>query len=238
MRPLTTPTEVSVLLRLVLLLLLALPATQTLHAQSTTYVSDEVFVVLHRGPGAEYRWVAKLTPGTELQAGRRSDDGDWTEVTTTRGTSGWVRSEFLSTQKPAQVLLPDALARAEQMASRNAELSAQLQTLQEERVDMLNRLNSTEGDLGSVADELANLKQISGKAVQLDEDNRRLVEVSENLRSEVEMLEAENQRLQDKLSNEDFINGALAVLLGVIITLVVPRLWPKRRKNSSWGSSW
>ena len=224
--------------RLALLLLLALPATQTLHAQSTAYVGDNVFIVLHRGPGAEYRWAAKLNPGTELQAGRRSDDGDWTEVTTTRGTTGWVRSEFLTADAPAQVKLPAAVARAEQLSARNAELTSELQTVQQERVELLNRLNNTEGDLGSVSDELTKLKQISGKAVQLDQDNRRLVEESENLRSEVEMLEAENQRLQDKLSSEDFINGALAVLLGVVITLVVPRLWPKRRRNSSWGSSW
>lgn len=226
------------MLRLALLLLLALPATQALYAQSTTYVGDNVFVVLHRGPGAEYRWAAKLNPGTQLRAGRRSDDGDWTEVTTTRGTTGWVRSEYLTTEAPAQVKLPAALARAEQLSTRNAELTEELETVQQERVELLNRLNSTEGNLGSVADELNKLKQISGKAVQLDQDNRRLVEESENLRSEVEMLKAENQRLEDKLSSEDFINGALAVLLGVIITLVVPRLWPKRRKNASWGSSW
>ena len=71
--------------------------------------------------------------------------------------------------------------------------------------------------------------------IQLDADNRRLVEETENLRSEVEMLEAENQRLHDKLDSEDFINGALAVLLGVVITLVVPRVWPRRRKSSSWA---
>lgn len=224
--------------RFALLLLLALPTTHAVHAQSTAYVSDEIFIVLHSGPGAEYRWTAKLNPGTELQAGRQSDDGDWTEVTTTRGTSGWVRSEFLTTEAPAQVRLPAALARAEQLAARNTELTSQLETLQQERDELLNRLNSTEGDLGSVSDELTHLRQISGNAVQLDQDNRRLVEEAENLRSEVEMLEAENQRLQDKLGSEDFINGALAVLLGVIITLVVPRLWPKRRKNSSWGSSW
>jgi SH3 domain protein len=226
------------LLRLALLLLLALPAPQALYAQSTNYVGDNVFIVLHRGPGTEYRWVAKLNPGTELQAGRRSDDGDWTEVTTTRGTSGWVRSEFLTTEAPAQVKLPAAVARSEQLSARNAELSTELKSVQQERLDLLNQLNSTEGNLGSISDELNQLKQISGKAVQLDQDNRRLVEESENLRSEVEMLEAENQRLQDKLRSEDFINGALAVLLGVVITLVVPRLWPKRRKNSSWGSSW
>ena len=71
--------------------------------------------------------------------------------------------------------------------------------------------------------------------MQLDEDNRRLVVSSEQLRSQLDMLEAENQRLHDKVDSEDFLNGALAVLLGVIITLVVPRLWPKRRKSSSWA---
>ena len=224
--------------RTALLLLLVLTASFPLQAQDTVYVSDKVFIVLHRGPGAEYRWVAKLTPGTRLQRARTSDDGEWAEVTTTRGTNGWVRNEFLSADTPAQVKLPEALARAEQLASRNAELTSEVQALQQEKVDLLNRINSTEGNLGSVSDELAQLKQISGNAVKLDTDNRRLVEESENLRSEVEMLEAENSRLKDKLRSEDFINGALAVLLGVIITLVVPRLWPKRRKNSSWGSSW
>jgi SH3 domain protein len=57
----------------------------------------------------------------------------------------------------------------------------------------------------------------------------------EELRSQVEMLKAENLRLVDKIDSEEFLNGALAVLLGVIITLVVPRLWPKRRKSSSWA---
>jgi SH3 domain protein len=49
------------------------------------------------------------------------------------------------------------------------------------------------------------------------------------------MLESENYRLQEKLDSEDFFNGAMAVLLGVIIALVAPRLVPKRRKSSSWA---
>ena len=107
--------------------------------------------------------------------------------------------------------------------------------MKSERVELLNQVQGTDSELSSVSQELTQLKQISGKAVQLDADNRRLAEETENLRSEVEMLEAENQRLQDKLKSEDFINGALAVLLGVVITLVVPRLWPKRRRSSSWA---
>ncbi|WP_262500866.1 TIGR04211 family SH3 domain-containing protein [Pseudohalioglobus sediminis] len=212
-------------------LCIALPAL----AQEVRYISDEVFVVLHTGPGKEYRWAAKLTPGTRLTVARTSSDGKWAEVTTSRGTTGWVTTEFLTSTAPAQVRLPNAEARAEQLAARNAELTAAMAALETEKTELLTTATSTGSELDSVAKELADLKKISGKAVQLDTDNRRLVQEAEKLRDDVGMLQAENARLQDKLQSEDFLNGALAVLLGVIITLVVPRLWPKRRKSSSWA---
>jgi SH3 domain protein len=136
---------------------------------------------------------------------------------------------------PAQLRLPGALQRARQLEERNSALSTELEQLKREKAELAEQIQGTDAALGSVTEELTQLKQISGKAVQLDTDNRRLVLEAENLRSEVEMLEAENQRLIDKLESEDFINGALAVLLGVVITLVVPRLWPKRRRSSSWA---
>ena len=71
--------------------------------------------------------------------------------------------------------------------------------------------------------------------MQLDTDNRRLIVETETLKSDLAMHRAENQRLNDSLESESFMNGALAVLLGVIITLVAPRLWPKRRRDSGWA---
>jgi len=32
-------------------------------AQNTLFVNDEVFIVLHAGPGTNFRWIAKLNPG-------------------------------------------------------------------------------------------------------------------------------------------------------------------------------
>jgi SH3 domain protein len=223
------------LLRYLSIVSLVFAVTLPVQAQDVRYVSDKVFIVLHRGPGAEYRWVAKLTPGTRLQVARTSDDGEWAEVTTSRGTSGWVSTEFLSAEAPAQVQLPAAQDRAQKLNAQNSELTSRVDALEAEKLQLLNKINSSDSELGDVSQELANLKQVSGKAVQLDTDNRRLVEEAENLRAEVDMLEAENLRLEDKLKSEDFINGALAVLMGVFITLVVPRLWPKRRKSSSWA---
>lgn len=218
-----------------LLALTGLLCSPWLHAQNTVYVSDEVFIVLHAGPGTNYRWIAKLTPGDALSPADTAEDGEWTEVSTASGSSGWVRSEFLSADKPAQVRLPEVERRLATVEERNASLRAQLDATAQAREDKAELASTTQAELQATAEELAALKKTSGRAMQLDTDNRRLVEEVETLRSEVDMLQADNQRLSEKLRSGAFLDGALAVLLGVGIALVVPRLWPRRRSSSSWA---
>jgi len=205
------------------------------HTQETRYVSDKQYVPLRSGAGNEYRIIHRgLVSGTRLSVNRTSGDGEWTEVTSDAGLTGWIRSQYLMSEMPAQQRLSVATRKIEQSGEESADLSTQLRTLETERENLIVRLDASENSLEQVRQELHQLKQISGKAVQLDTSNRRLVEEAANLRSELEMLQAEKQRLTDKLDNEDFMNGTLAVLLGVIIALVAPRLAPKRRKASSW----
>lgn len=210
--------------------------TSTASAQDVRYVSDKNTVPLRSGAGNEFRIVHRGIPsGTKLTVARTSSDGVWSEITTDRGTSGWIRSQYLMSEKPAQLKLDSALEQAARAMEKSKALAEELQTVKAERALLQNQMSTTGGELDSVSTELNKLKQISGKAVQLDIDNRRLVEETENLRGQSDMLEAENQRLRDKLKSEDFLNGALAVLLGVIIALVAPRLVPKRRKNTGWA---
>ena len=217
-------------------LLLALLGAASAQAQDVRYISDKQYVPLRSGAGNEYRITHRGLPsGTRLTVSGESDNGEWSQVTTDSGLSGWMRSQYLMKGVPAQVRLDAALAQAGQAGEQSSALQEELQVVQAERDALLEQLGTTETELAGVAEELAQLKQISGNAVKLDEDNRHLVVRQEELRSEVEMLKAENLRLVDKIESEDFLNGALAVLLGVIITLVVPRLWPKRRKSSSWA---
>ena len=217
-------------------LLISLFAAAPTLAQDVRYISDKQFVPLRSGAGTDYRITHRGLPsGTRLTVARSSDDGLWAEITTDAGTNGWIRTQYMMNEVPAAKRLDAAINKAEQAAGESTELATELETLKAERAQLLGQVTDSDSQLGSVSEQLNQLKQVSGKAVQLDEDNRRLIIESENLRSEVETLEAENLRLKDKLSSEDFLNGALAVLLGVIITLVVPRLWPKRRKSSSWA---
>lgn len=210
--------------------------TTTALAQSVRYVSDTQYIPLRSGPGNEFRITHRGIPsGTRLTVARTSEDGVFAEITTDRGTSGWIRTQYLMTEIPAQAKLDTAIKKAADLETTYAALTEEASILKAERVDVLDQFQSTDGQLQSVTHELTELKKISSKAVQLDSDNRRLSVETETLKSDLELLRTENQRLADKLQSEDFINGALAVLLGVIITLVAPRLWPKRRQNSSWA---
>lgn len=218
-----------------LLLILLLSASSAAFAQESRYISDEVFVVLHAGPGSNYRWVGKLIPGTELIEKRRSTDGNWAEVATTRGTEGWVQAEYLSTEPPAQARLPAVVRQLEEAQQESAALRRALAELKGDQSDVSAQLAKSNADLQELSQELAQLRQVSGSAVETAEDNRRLVENSATMRTTLDTLEADNQRLQERVRSSAFMDGAFAVFLGVIITLVVPRLWPKRKNSSSWA---
>ena len=217
-----------------LLTLLTLLCTP-LAAQETRYVSDDVFIVLHAGPGSNYRWLGRLIPGTELVEEHRSTDGNWAKVRTRRGTVGWVQAEYLASEPPAQARLPAVVRQLEDAQRDGADLRRNLAAAQAERDALRAQLDESSAALQRVSEELAQLRQVSGSAVETAEDNRRLVEETTALRMNLNTLRADNQRLQDRLRSSAFIDGALAVLLGVIIAVVVPRLWPKRRASSSWA---
>lgn len=229
---------ISVLRHLLLSLLLIIPIaidSQSVSAQDSRYVGDDVFIVLHAGPGSNYRWLGKLIPGTQLVEQRRSTDGNWSEVKTERGTVGWVQSEYLASEPPAQVRLPAIVRQLEDAERDTAAMRASLSEVESARDSLSAELADTKVQLQTVSEELAQLRQISGSAIETAESNRQLMEDTSTLRTNLDTLEADNQRLRDRVQSSAFIDGALAVVFGVIITLVAPRLWPKRRNSSSWA---
>ncbi|MEZ5571357.1 MAG: TIGR04211 family SH3 domain-containing protein [Halioglobus sp.] len=205
-------------------------------AQDIRYISGEQRVSLRGGAGDDYPVVYRgIAAGTRLTVEGTSEDGQWAEITAEDGVTGWIPTQKLTLEPPAPSAKPAAVAQTPSGNTAIAEPGTEGAGLLNDPDESAMVTDDCETQFNTVAQELHRLKQISGKAEQLDIDNRRLVEQQENLRSEVDMLNAENQRLLDKIESEDFMNGALAVLLGVIIALVAPRLVPQRRKNSGWA---
>ena len=114
-------------------------------------------------------------------------------------------------------------------------LRSQLVQAQEQTAAARAEAGDLRKQLEATREELTEVKRISGNALSLDSSNRRLIKEAQVMNTRIEVLEADNQRLKDSQDTRAFINGALAVLLGVVIALVVPRLRPKPRSSSSWA---
>jgi SH3 domain protein len=89
--------------------------------------------------------------------------------------------------------------------------------------------------LESARSELVEIKRVSSAAVELDLLNQQLVAELESDRSEADLLRLENVRLRERIANNQILDGALAVLLGVILAVIAPRLWPSKKQNDGWS---
>lgn len=208
----------------------------TAHAQEQRYITDEILVPVRSGAGGEYRIVNKgLSSGTPITLFSLSDDGVWAEVETRGGTRGWLRAQYIQAELPKKILLEQAAARYRELEADRNKLLSMLDDTQSEAYIADEELEDLRERLATTDAELLEIRRISGAAIELDARNQSLAKELENKRSEAELLKLENVRLQERIDSNMIIDGALAVLLGVIIAALAPRLMPKRRRNDGWS---
>ena len=80
-------------------LLLAVLAIKSLAA--TAYVSDELVLGVYAEENSQGQRLATLHSGTQVET--LAQNGEFTQVRLTDGTTGWVKSAFLTTNEPAVV---------------------------------------------------------------------------------------------------------------------------------------
>jgi SH3 domain protein len=203
-------------------------------SQQTIYIRDMLYVPLRSGQGTQFRIVHKgLVSGTPLTVLEVSKDNTYTKIRTPKGIEGWVQSQYLSKEPSARNQLKLAKVSIASLQSDNDALSKKLSSLHSKDKSTTKQFNTTVSKNEKLEKELQRIKGISAKAIHLDSDNQRLLNDNQKLKNELDVVSADNQRLNDEKSSDSFMNGAFAVLIGVMITLMVPRLWPK--KSSEWN---
>ena len=219
----------------VLMLLLLLPGAGAL-AQETQYISDMVLVPVRSGAGANYRIVNRGLPsGTALLVVGQSEDGEWAEIETRGGTRGWIPTQYLQKDPPAGLLINDLRLELEQVRGERDRVVSQLNQSSSEASEADETIIELQSTLDSTQAELTEVKRVSAAALDLDLLNQQLVAELESERSDADLLRLENVRLRERIANNQILDGALAVLLGVILAVVAPRLWPRRKRQDGWS---
>lgn len=215
------------------LLLISLLSFNVWAEDNVRYVRDVLYVPMRSGKSNANRILQMLKSGTQVN--ELEVDGDHSLIRTSKGEEGWIETQYLMSNPTAALQLGSANQRVNQLLQENKPLKEKIQTLEatsSQQAGELNRLNKLNSRLEK---ELADIKSLSSNAISLDRNNKDLLKTNELLKNEVDVLTAENVRLKNNAENEGMINGVIAVGFGVLLALVVPRLAPRRRRNSEWA---
>ncbi len=164
-----------------------------------------------------------------------SDDGEWAEIETRGGTRGWIPSQYLQQEPPAALLINDLRVELEQARAERDRVVSQLNQSSTEVDEADETIIGLTTTIERTQAELTEIKRVSAAALDLDLMNQQLVAELESGRSSADLLRLENVRLRERIANNQMMDGALAVLLGVILAVVAPRLWPRKKRPDGWS---
>jgi len=208
-------------------LLLSSALITTVQAQEQRYVEDTRAVPLREAAGLDQKTVLDLPTGVPVTVLQEQRETGWALVRTREGTEGWIPLRFLKREPGARYQVVNALRLLGQPDDGSVTLSAAIEQGRKEIADMAAARDALQA-------ELAELKQVSSNATQLDASNRELSEQVHMLKNRIGVLEADNQRLRDDSWQKWFINGVWATGIGGLLTLLLPRLIPQRKRRSEW----
>jgi len=198
----------------------------------TEYVSDELEVTLRTGPSTQNAIVRILKSGTPLTILERDSDSGYAHVTTSAGTEGWVLLRFLSSQPVARDRIVVVERRLKEAREQVQETQAELDSLRAELSGTQQRLGDAESAGEGMAKELNDIRSASANAVSLRDQNNTLRQRVVDFERQTDELEMENRELRSRDTREGMVIGAAVFLLGMLASVILPRLKPKRR--SGW----
>ncbi|PSF05399.1 TIGR04211 family SH3 domain-containing protein [Marinobacter fuscus] len=219
-------------LRLLICTILIVSSASVAQAR-TVWVDDQLYLPVRSGAGTQYRIIENAVPsGTPLEVLEAGDT--YTRVRTPKGTEGWVSSQYLSNEPIAADQLKRITRQLDETRTALEKAREQLKVVTDERND----LQSTESNLSDRAEglqsELQRIRNIAADSINLERRNRELREENQKLSNDLEVLTAENERLQASKDSDFMLLGAGLVFGGVLLALIIPMLKPTR-KTDNWA---
>lgn len=197
------------------------------------WVSDEFEITMRRGKDTSKTIIRVIPSGTQLELLKDDPSSDYSKVRTESGIEGWVLDRYLVTRPPAKVRLPEIEARLERNESQRRKLETALASLREEKTLLQRQINQLEKSGSGLQKELDEIRRLSSDVVEVNDRNKGLQKRLTDNQLLLDELTAENGRLAARSNREWFVIGALVVIFGILIGLILPRI--RWRKKSGWG---
>ena len=209
-------------LALVLILLVS-----SANAEMFVYITDQVDIPIRSEKSLGNTIIRLLPSGTKLSVLQITEDG-WTEVKY-QNTIGWISSRYLSNTISAR----DELQQANTVINESQLLITKYETELEELNKQLLILNNENKALviksSKLEAEKNHIEQIYQDALKLEHENEKLNQEQLQLKTELQLAQNNSQIEQDTSQRNWFIVGALVLFFGVVIGIIMPKMFNRRR---------
>ena len=176
----------------------------SLSKDSQAYISDDLTIFMHAGPGTNYRILGTINAGTQIQTTGKSDKG-YSEIVDEKNRMTWIETKYITLKPGLRFVVADL---NEKLASAN-DYNAQL-----------------DGKVNELKNNIALLNQDKKKlSTQLEKVQLQLVETKNKVNNQ-----------DSKMLTQRFYNGAIVLGVGLLLGLVLPRLFARRRSSmDNWS---
>ena len=200
----------------------------------TSYITDQLKITLRSGESTTHKVVRMLPSGTAVNVLERNSQTNYAKVRLSDGTTGYVLSRMLLSERPARERLVEAEKQLVVLRQEPGKLSSQLADLQDKHAALEQRSKKLGEENNRLNQELARLSKVAQDPLRIARERDGAVERSQHLSDELNLLKLKNQRLTDKTEQNWFLIGAGVVIAGIILGLLLPHMRVKKNR-SEWG---
>jgi SH3 domain protein len=201
--------------------------------ESQRWITDSFEITMRTSKNKRATIKRMLASGTKLEVLEADKAAGYSRVRTRGGTEGWVLTRYLLKNPPARVALPDVQSKLKSSDERRKALEQKTRELSQERDALRRQIDGLENSGQSLQGELENVRRLSSDTIQIDSQNKKLRQSMLESERVLAELETENRRLSSRSNREWFIIGAVVMVLGIVLGLILPRI--RWRRKSSWG---
>jgi SH3 domain protein len=197
----------------------------------TSWVSDEFEVTLRTGPSTSNAIELMVSSGTQLEIIERDAESGYSRVRTGGGTEGWVLTRYLMNEPSAREQLETLTRQLSSATEEGASMGSQLNTIRSEYEAANRTIQQLEQDNSGLQAQIDDISRKAANTLAIDRQNQDLQQKLTDAEIQVNVLEQEKDRLLRQSNRNWFITGALVLIGGVLLGLILPRMKFQRRSR-------
>jgi len=218
-----------------LLLTACLLSLGSLANAQAAWVTDQFEITLRTGPSTSNAIRVSLASGTRLEVLENDADSGYSRVRTGGGTEGWVLTRYLMNEPSAREQLAELRQRLSSATDEGSTLAVQLNEVQGEFREAEQTNASLEREKQVLENELEEIRRTAANVLAINSRNQELQEKLTNNEIETDRLSEEVRMLSGQSNRGWFITGALVLLGGIVLGLILPKMrWQRRSRYDTF----